>query len=96
MGHRPGGTNQYVDSEGGGGDVGNGLIYSMLHRRLFFEAIAAFLDLDLPPAESPPDRVTRDHDWLYDALLGQLRDVVVPRITDPLALQRDGRPPHLA
>ena len=88
MGHRPAGAARYAASEGGGGDVGNGLIYSMLHRRLFFEAIAAFLDIDLPAAEPRAARVERDHDWLYDALLGQLRDVVVPRITDPLALQR--------
>ena len=88
MGHRPAGANRYVAVEGGGGDIGNGLIYGMLHRRLWFEAIAAFLDFDLPPAESAPQQDTADHDWLYDALLDQLRDVVVPRITDPLALQR--------
>jgi hypothetical protein len=29
-----------------------------------------------------------EHDWLYHALLHQLRDVVVPRIDDPLAKQR--------
>ena len=88
MGHRPASANRYASVEGGGGDIGNGLIYSMLHRRLWFEAIAAFLDLDLGSAEKPPEPDVRDHDWLYDALLGQLRDVVVPRITDPLALQR--------
>ncbi|MEY2570349.1 MAG: hypothetical protein QOE63_699 [Acidimicrobiaceae bacterium] len=90
MGHRPAGADRAATStEGGGGDVGNGLIYGMLHRRLWFEAMAAFvgLDLDVPDAPSiAPDR--GDHAWLYDALLTQLRDVVVPRITDPLALQR--------
>jgi hypothetical protein len=35
-----------------------------------------------------PVHISSDHDWLYDALLGQLRDVVVPRIADPLALAR--------
>ena len=88
MGHRPAGAGRYANVEGGGGDIGNGLIYSMLHRRLWFEAIAAFLDLELPPAEARPEPEPHDHDWLYDALLDQLRDVVVPRITDPLALQR--------
>jgi aminoglycoside phosphotransferase (APT) family kinase protein len=88
MGHRPADAARYANVEGGGGDVGNGLIYGMLHRRLWFEAIAAFLDFDLTPAEIPPRREPADHDWLYDALLDQLREVVVPRITDPLALQR--------
>jgi hypothetical protein len=90
MGHRPAGAGggRAANAEGGGGDVGNGLIYGMLHRRLWFEAIAAFLDLDLPPAETPPPHEPAEQDWLYDALLDQLRDVVVPRITDPLALQR--------
>ena len=88
MGHRPEGASRDANAEGGGADIGNGLIYGMLHRRLWFEAIAAFLDFDLPPAETRPHREPADHDWLYGALLDQLRDVVVPRITDPLALQR--------
>ena len=74
--------------DGGGADIGNGLIYSMLHRRLWFEAIAAFLGLTLDPPGLAPDTEGGEHDWLHDALLEQLRDVVVPRIADPLALQR--------
>jgi aminoglycoside phosphotransferase (APT) family kinase protein len=91
MGHRaetssdePGGGGR----GGGGGDVGNGFIYQMLHRRLWFEALAAATGLELTPAEAPQARERRDHDWMYDAVLSQLRDVIVPRVTDPLAAAR--------
>jgi aminoglycoside phosphotransferase (APT) family kinase protein len=89
MNHRPGGiAARYADGEGGGGDVGNGLIYGVLHRRLWLEALAAMLALDTPATEDPPRRDEADHDWLYTAVLDQLRHVVVPRITDPLASTR--------
>lgn len=68
------------------GDIGNGLIYGILHRRLWFEAIGSFLHLELDPAPAPPP-VDDDHQWLFEALLHQLRDVV-PHVTDPLARQR--------
>lgn len=73
---------------GGAGDIGNWLIYGLLHRRLWLEALAAMLDLDTVEAETPRPRDDADHDWLYGAVLDQLRDVVVPRITDPLASTR--------
>jgi hypothetical protein len=92
MGHRPdadggrgGGSGR---GGGGGGDVGNGFIYQMLHRRLWFEALAAATGLELTPAEAPEARERRDHDWMYDAVLSQLRDVIVPRVSDPLAAAR--------
>lgn len=90
MGHRPATpAARYAESDGGGGDVGNGLIYGMLHRRLWFEALAACLGLDAPTVERPPSgREVEDHAWLYDAVLAQLRDVVVPRTSDPLAKAR--------
>ena len=40
------------------------------------------------PAETPQARDPRDSDWMYDAVLTQLRDVIVPRTTDPLAQAR--------
>jgi aminoglycoside phosphotransferase (APT) family kinase protein len=85
LAHRPAGR----DGGGGAGgaDLGNGLIYGVLHRRLWFEAVAAFLDLDLPALE-PIEGMRTDHDWLYDGLLEQLRELVVPRIDDPLAKAR--------
>jgi len=73
---------------GGGNDVGNGFIYQVLHRRLWLEALAAANGLELAPAEGPQARDLRDSDWMYDAVLTQLRDVIVPRTTDPLAQAR--------
>lgn len=72
----------------GGGDVGNGLVYGMLHRRLWFEAIAAFIGMELDPVEVADGGGGGDYSWLYDVVLQQLRDVVVPAVSDPLALQR--------
>ena len=97
MGHRPDradGADEREDAvddgEGGGGgaDVGNGFIYAMLHRRLWLEALAAATGLELEPAEEKRGRERRDHDWMYDAVLTQLRDVIVPRSGDPLAAAR--------
>ena len=73
---------------GGGNDVGNGFIYQVLHRRLWLEALASANGLELTPAETPQARDPRDSDWMYDAVLTQLRDVIVPRTTDPLAQAR--------
>jgi hypothetical protein len=88
MGHRPSTTGDETDAGGGGGDVGNGFIYQMLHRRLWFESLATATGLDLTPAEAPQARDPRDHDWVYGAVLSQLRDVIVPRVSDPLAAAR--------
>jgi aminoglycoside phosphotransferase (APT) family kinase protein len=74
--------------DGGGNDVGNSFIYQLLHRRLWLEALAAANELELTPAEIPQARSPRDGDWMYDAVLTQLRDVIVPRTTDPLAQAR--------
>ncbi|HEX4434381.1 MAG TPA: phosphotransferase family protein [Acidimicrobiales bacterium] len=91
MGHRgpPDEGNDAQDSEGGGNDVGNGFIYQVLHRRLWLEALAAANGLELTPVETPQARPARDNDWMYDAVLAQLRDVIVPRTTDPLARARE-------
>jgi aminoglycoside phosphotransferase (APT) family kinase protein len=87
--HRLGGDADRDGLEGGGGgDIGNGLIYAVLHRRLWFEALATAVAIELTAAEVPPVLERRDHEWMYTALLGQLRTVVVPRITDPLAKAR--------
>ncbi len=89
MGHRPPTETTGVGkADGGGGDVGNGFIYQMLHRRLWLEALAAATGLELTPAEAPQAREKRDHDWMYGAVLSQLRDVIVPRVSDPLAAAR--------
>jgi hypothetical protein len=70
---------------GGGGDFGNALIYGVLHRRLWLEALAEAAGIELSPAEIPPARGPRDHEWMYAALLDQLREAIVPQIADPLA-----------
>jgi aminoglycoside phosphotransferase (APT) family kinase protein len=72
----------------GGADVGNVLIYRTLHNRLWIEALADVLGLELRPGDAPPDLPAGEDERLFDVVLGQLRDVVVPRVTDPLALQR--------
>jgi len=91
MGHRgpaDGDGDRRGDEGGGGSDVGNGFIYQVLHRRLWLEALAGANGLELTPAESPRARHGRDGDWMYDAVLTQLRDVIVPRTTDQLARAR--------
>jgi len=84
MGHRPDAAGPVSADT----DVGNGFIYQMLHRRLWLEALAAATGLVLTPAEAPRARDGSDHDWMYDAVLAQLRDVIVPRTSDPLASAR--------
>ena len=69
------------------GEVGNGLIYSQLHRRLFLEAMAGHLgvEVEVPPdldAPAPAD------DWLYQAAAAQIREIIVPLSTDPLVVGR--------
>ncbi len=70
---------------GANSDAGNTLIYGLLHRRLWFEALAQAVGLELTPAEVPPERAP---DPLYAAVLAQLRDVVVPRSSDALVIAR--------
>jgi aminoglycoside phosphotransferase (APT) family kinase protein len=88
MAHRGTGGRPRANTGGGGADVGHRMIYSVLHRRLWFEALAAAVGLELTSAEVPDERSAGDHDWLYAAMLEQLRTVIVPRTTDPLARVR--------
>jgi aminoglycoside phosphotransferase (APT) family kinase protein len=89
MGHRGPRADRAGGRDGGGNDVGNGFIYQVLHRRLWLEALGAANGLELVPAEKPQSRDRRDSDWMYDAVLAQLRDVIVPRTRDPLAQARE-------
>jgi len=89
MSHSPSaGSTDGAPSGYGGGDVGNAFIYGVLHRRLWLEALAGAFDLSLPPAEVPPESEPHADRWMYQAVLDQLRDVVVPHIDDPLAKAR--------
>ena len=68
-------------------DVGSGLIYGTLHTRLTAEALAAATGTRLP--DPPPDDTTDSAATPYfDAVLHQLRTVVVPAVEEPFAAQR--------
>jgi aminoglycoside phosphotransferase (APT) family kinase protein len=67
-------------------DIGNGLIYGMLHRRLTVEALAKVMGFELPPGDLPDTPPVESWYSLYDATLDNLQ-VIVPRIDDPLAAQ---------
>jgi aminoglycoside phosphotransferase (APT) family kinase protein len=67
-------------------DIGNGIIYRQLHRRLWLESLAAVMELEVDfPSLPEPVEVAEWH-RLYATVLGSLR-TVVPRISDPLASQ---------
>jgi aminoglycoside phosphotransferase (APT) family kinase protein len=71
------------------GEIGNRIIYGVLHRRLTLEALARVMGTELPGVElsalsDPPAR--KEWSANYDAALGALR-VIAPRIDDPLANQ---------
>jgi aminoglycoside phosphotransferase (APT) family kinase protein len=69
------------------GEVGNGIMYAALHRRLFVEALAEVTGTPretVPPLTAEPT----ERGWLYDAALAQLRQVIVPRSTDPFVVLR--------
>jgi hypothetical protein len=65
-------------------DMGNGLIYGILHRRLSVEALGHVMGVELPAVELPPADPPADWHRLYDGLLGNFQ-AIVPRIADPLA-----------
>lgn len=69
------------------GEVGNSLIYGTLHRRLFIEAVADVLGLTLDEGTVIEAEPT-DRQWLYDAALAQIRQIIVPRSRDPFVIQR--------
>ncbi|MGE0387125.1 MAG: phosphotransferase family protein [Gammaproteobacteria bacterium] len=71
----------------GRGEVGNGLIYGALHHRLLVETLADVMGVTLEPFALPGGE-ERDHAWIYDAALAQIRDVLVPLSTDPFVVQR--------
>ena len=68
-------------------DVGSGLIYGTLHTRLTAEALATATATTLP--DPPPDDTTdSDATPYFDAVLHQLRTIIVPAVDDPFAAQR--------
>jgi aminoglycoside phosphotransferase (APT) family kinase protein len=67
-------------------DIGNGILYRQLHRRLWLEALNYVMGLELPPPELPVAGDISEWHHFYDDVLGSLQ-VTVPRIADPLASQ---------
>ena len=68
-------------------DVGSGLIYGTLHTRLTAEALAAVTGSALP-GPPPDDTADTAATPYFDAILHQLREIVVPAVGDPFAAQR--------
>lgn len=74
---------------GGSGDTGAQLIFGQLHRRLLVEALSDAMGVPANDGWSaPPAAPPQEWHYLYEHVLGQLRDVISPRITDGFALQR--------
>jgi len=69
------------------GEVGNGLVYGLLHRRLLLEALADVVGVEIPEVDPVP-ATPGERDWLYDAALEQIRQIIVPRSEDPFVIQR--------
>lgn len=68
-------------------DLGNGMIYGALHRRLTVEAMASLTETPLPSVPLPPLADTKCTPY-YDGVLAQLRDIVGPQVADPFANRR--------
>jgi len=67
-------------------DIGNGIIYRQLHRRLWLEALGKVIGLELDQPTLPEPGELADWHDLYALVLGSLQ-TIVPRIGDPLAGQ---------
>ncbi len=55
---------------------GSGMVMNMLHRRMRLTAQADAMGIELPGREVPDEAPPLPHAALYDAVLGQLRDIV--------------------
>jgi hypothetical protein len=69
------------------GEVANNLIYYALHLRLVVEALIAAAGLELA-TEPLPDTGDTTDTWVYDVALDELRDLIVPNLTDGFASRR--------
>jgi hypothetical protein len=79
----------HLKSRSGLGDAerGNAFVYEQLHRRLLVEAMAEADGVTLEPPTPLEPRDT-PYTWMHDMALDQLRQSVLPGITDPLATRR--------
>ncbi len=69
------------------GEIAWQLIYNTLHTRLLTEALAE-ADGVAPEPPLAPDAVGGEQSWAYDVALDDLRDVVLPALTDRFAATR--------
>ena len=69
------------------GEIGNALIYEVLHNTLFAEALAEQYGLDGLTREAL-DGAPTERQQLYDVVLAQLKDIIVPGIDDPFVALR--------
>ncbi len=65
-------------------NLGMNLVYSMIHRRVLSEALADAAGIALPPV-ALPDAPLGAHDRSFGIALADIRDSIVPRITDQQA-----------
>ena len=70
------------------GEVGNGLIYGALHKRLTCEALASALGATLSPVERDDTAPETAQTRFFDAAAAQIREIIVPAIEDPFASAR--------
>lgn len=79
--------NAREDVAAGTRDVGNGMIYEQLHRRLWLEALDHVMRLQLPGLDEPAV-ITEEPAWhgLYGDVLGMLKTAAA-KVDDPFALR---------
>ncbi|KTE25039.1 MULTISPECIES: phosphotransferase family protein [unclassified Sphingopyxis] len=65
-------------------NLGMNLVYSTIHRRVLSEALAEAAGIDLPPVALPEAPVGA-HDRSFAIALADIRDSIVPRISDQQA-----------
>lgn len=69
------------------GEIGNALIYEALHNTLFADALTEQYELEIPTPEALSGATT-ERQQLYDVVLAQLKDIIVPGIGDPFVALR--------
>lgn len=69
------------------GEIGNALIYEVLHNTLFADALAEHYGLKGLALEGF-DAEPTERQQLYDVILAQLKDIIVPGVQDPFVALR--------
>jgi hypothetical protein len=68
-------------------EIASHLIYNALHTRLLAEALADAEGIPLEPAAAA-DPTPTDLTWVFDVAIGDVREVVVPDLSDGFAIRR--------